>query len=499
MKYVIGLDAGTTCFKVGLYNEKLETVAQASEEYSLYYPGDGLVEYNADQYWQCFCRLIKAVVQKGEIDPSEVCSVAVSSQGETMIFLDENGNSLRNAIVWTDTRANKQKEELYQKYTDTEIFEVTGQREITSAWPAVKWMWLRENEPEIASKTKHVLLLGDYIVYRLTGKFASDKSLSSSTIYMDIRNGTWWDKMLADIGLEEELLPQLYECGTYIAHIQERAANETGLMTIASVCAGALDQAAGMIGSGNITEGIISETTGTCLAVCTNIGSKRVSFEKGKLPIHYGFSKNSYYAIYWSGAAGSILRWAAQNFYSDIKDSTLYKQMDREASNIAPGANGLILMPYLSGMNYPYADEKATGIFFGVNLCHSRAHFVRAILEAVSFLLCQSVDEIRAYGIDVKKIYSLGGGASSELWCKIKADMTGCEIVVPKRDEVTCLGAAILAAVGAGLYSTLEEAVMASSDRQTLYVPQYQKEYSDICNSYKKKADDYYIKNRQVV
>ena len=163
--------------------------------------------------------------------------------------------------------------------------------------------------------------------------------------------------------------------------------------------------------------------------------------------------------------------------------------MDREASNIAPGANGLILMPYLSGMNYPYADEKATGIFFGVNLCHSRAHFVRAILEAVSFLLCQSVDEIRAYGIDVKKIYSLGGGASSELWCKIKADMTGCEIVVPKRDEVTCLGAAILAAVGAGLYSTLEEAVMASSDRQTLYVPQYQKEYSDICNSYKKKAD----------
>ena len=271
-------------------------------------------------------------------------------------------------------------------------------------------------------------------------------------------------------------------------------------MTIASVCAGALDQAAGMIGSGNITEGIISETTGTCLAVCTNIGSKRVPFEKGKLPIHYGFSKNSYYAIYWSGAAGSILRWAAQNFYSDIKDSTLYKQMGRgEASNIAPGANGLILMPYLSGMNYPYADEKATGIFFGVNLCHSRAHFVRAILEAVSFLLCQSVDEIRAYGIDVKKIYSLGGGASSELWCKIKADMTGCEIVVPKRDEVTCLGAAILAAVGAGLYSTLEEAVMASSDRQTLYVPQYQKEYSDICNSYKKKADDYYIKNRQVV
>ena len=309
---------------------------------------------------------------------------------------------------------------------------------------------------------------------------------------LDIYNGIWWIEMLDYIGIKAEQLPELYDSGCKIAGINHVGASKTGLTEAASVISGALDQAAGMLGAGNIYTGIVTETTGTCLAVCVNIGNARIPYNKGLLPIHYGIMPNNYYTIYWSAAAGSIIKWIRDVFYQNENGENIFKIMDAEAENIAPGSDGLILLPYLSGMNYPFSAENAKGVFTGITLAHTRGHFARAALEAVAFLLRQSIDEIIRYGIDVSCIYSLGGGSSSAVWNQIKADVVAKNIITLDTAEVTCRGAAMLAAVGTGMYSSFEDIV-----RKNVKV---KKEFSEInALQYQEKYDEFLKRNANYI
>lgn len=488
MDYIIGVDAGTTCFKARLYDREMRVIAQASQEYELIYTDEGFVEVNPHFYWTLLCRLVRTLIENSGVSPDDITGISVSSQGETLICLDAYGRPLRNAIVWTDARASRQAQRLSQRFTNREIFEVTGQREISASWPATKLLWLRENEPETFDKTAHFLLLGDYLNFRLTGCFATDKSLSSSTLYLDIRSGKWWPSMLSEIGIGEERLPSLYESGVPIGNICRAATEDCGLSTRTMVSSGALDQAAGMLGAGNIMPGMLTETTGTCLAVCANIGTNLPSYDKGLLPVHYGLSPDNYYVIFWSGAAGSIYRWIRDVFYRDAKVANLFAVMDEEASAIPPGCDGLMLMPYLSGMQYPVANENASGEFLGARLYHTRGHFTRSALEAVAFLLRQSIEEINRYGITPECIYSLGGGAQSPVWNQIKADVTGLRVLPLEEKECASRGAAILAAVGAGLYKSFAD-VKPAPHSGVSYLPQRSAEYHNVYASFSKRVD----------
>lgn len=496
MRYVIGLDAGTTCFKAGLYDEKLNTIIIESYEYRLIY-SDNFVEMKPEDFWQIFCRLIKSLLKKSGVTPDDIVGLSICSQGETLIILDNDGEPLRNAIIWTDTRAISQAEKLKEQFPDREIFDITGQREVTAMWPASKLLWIKENEPIIFEKCAHVLLLEDYLIYRLTGLFATDKSISSSTVYLDIYKGVWWDKMLSAIGINESMLPKIYESGTPVGKLSEKGAFECGLSVKTIVSSGALDQASGMLGAGNINAGTITETTGTCLAVCANVGDKRLSFDDGLLPTHYGIIKGTYYTIFWSAAAGSIYRWVRDVFYKKDNSDNLFKLIDEEADSVPPGCEGLMLMPYLSGLNYPFTAENAKGSFEGISLTHRREHFARAVLESIAFLLKQSVDEISNYGIDVKEIFSLGGGSSSKLWNQIKADVTDKTIYVLKDDEVTCKGAAIMAAVGCGIFNEFKNAVKQTVSINKVFSPDETEIYKEIYSEFIKKSEIYYNNIKQ--
>ena len=296
------------------------------------------------------------------------------------------------------------------------------------------------------------------------------------------------------IGISQRKLPELFESGQRIANITPEAASRTGLSINTVVTSGALDQAAGMLGAGNIRQGIITETTGTCLAVCANLGSRFASFEEGLLPIHYGIAPDSYYAIYWSPAAGSIYKWVRDTFYSDLDRKDLYSLMDREAERVTAGCDGLLLLPYLSGMNYPANEELARGVFSGLSLQHTRAYFARAVLESVAFLLRQSIEEVTGYGMEASGIYSLGGGAG-DLWCQIKADVTGKSIHTIDVDEVACHGAAMLAAVGSGLFLSYEEAVSAVREKQ-VYRPVQPALYEGIYLNFLNKNKHYIAEMR---
>lgn len=217
----------------------------------------------------------------------------------------------------------------------------------------------------------------------------------------------------------------------------------------------------------------------------------------GLLPTHYGIIEGTYYTIFWSAAAGSIYRWVRDVFYKNDTSDNLFKSIDEEADSVLPGCNGLMLMPYLSGLNYPFTAENAKGSFEGVSLTHRREHFARAVLESIAFLLKQSVDEISNYGIDVKEIFSLGGGSSSKLWNQIKADVTDKTIYVLKDDEVTCKGAAIMAAVGCGIFSEFKDAVMHTVNINKDFKPDKTKIYKEIYSEFIKKSETYYNNIKQ--
>lgn len=473
MPLLLGLDAGTTSFKAALFDERGRLVARASEEYTLATPGPDLVEFEPEEYWRICCRMTRAVVQKAGGDPRAIAAMAVSSQGETLVCVDARGEAVGNAIVWLDNRSRLEAEILTTELGTQRAYEVTGQPEVVATWPATKIFWLRRNATSHFERTARFLLLEDYLLLRLTGVCAGERSLHSSTMLMDIRTGSAWKEMLDLLEIDETRLPPLYDSGVAVGRVSDQASEQTGLWSGTVVVTGALDQAAGMVGSGNVRKGLVTESTGTCLAVCVNTGDRFATPAGSRIPQHYGVLPGTYYSILWSPTAGIVLKWFRDTFYGREAPRLdgLYDEMIAEAARVPPGSDGLLLLPHLSGSAFPDFNSDARGVWSGIALTHSRGHFVRSILEAVAFLLRQAVDAIEAQGVPVTEIRSIGGGSGSPLWSSIKADVTGKLILPIDNPEPACLGAALLAGVGAGVFPSLERACNSVSVAGNVVLP----------------------------
>jgi len=461
MFYLLGIDAGTTSFKAVLFDEEGKEIAIGTEDYKLLTPSPTMVELEPENYWNTCKKVIRQVLDKSRVNPKDIKALTISSQGETLICLDREGNPLRRAIVWIDNRSDKEAEIIKEEFGIRRIFEITGQPEVVPTWPATKILWIRQNEPSLFKKVHKYLLLEDYLIYKFTGKFVAEKSLLSSTLFFDIREGKWWREMLNFIGISSNLLPEIRESGEIVGRLTDRASSETGLCRDTLVITGALDQAAGAIGAGNIAPGVITETTGGALAICATIDKPVFT---SKIPCHYHAIKGKYYLLAWAQTAGMVLKWFRDNFCqlerenSKMRNLDVYDIMTQEASRIPPGSEGLIMLPHLSGSACPEFNPKAKGVFFGFTLKHTRAHFIRAILESIAFMLNKNIKALEGLGVQVGEIRSLGGGAKSRLWNAIKADVTGRPIITLKTEETACLGAAILAGVGVGMFNSIEEA-----------------------------------------
>lgn len=393
---------------------------------------DDVVEFDGEKYWQ----FIKE--ELGNLSVS-VDALAIDTQCETLILTDDEGNPVRKAIVWLDNRAEKEARIIEEHFGRKKVYEVTGQPEITATWPASKLLWVKRNEPEVWAKTKKVFLLEDYIIYKMTGKFVTEKTLQSSTIYFDINNSCWWEEMLEFIGVSCDMLPELCDSAEYVG-------NYKGI----KVVTGAMDQIAGAIGAGVIKPGIISEMTGTTMVIfspCESVPEYDVS---SIVPCHYNYD-GKYCVLSWSPTAGMSLKW----FRNALCEEFSFAQLDDIAKDVSPGCDGLTFLPYLCGSTMPKYNPKARGSFTGLTPEHTRAHFVRSIMEAMSYMLKSNFDYL---GVDAKEIRAMGGGANSDLWCQMKADVTGKTLMTLKNKETACLGSAILAGVGIGVFKSVEEA-----------------------------------------
>lgn len=457
--YLLGVDVGTTSIKAAVFDEEGRQISSSNVDYTLITQGN-FVEFPAEEYWTLFQKAMKEAI--GDM---HISALSVDTQCETMILADEEGRSLCNAIVWLDNRAMDEAKEIEQAFGVQRIYEITGQPEVAVTWPACKLLWIKENKPEIWAKIKKIFLLEDYLLFKMTGKFVTEKTLQSSSLYFDIRNGTWWDEMLEFIGISEDMLPEIKNIGEQIGHYGETA-----------VVTGAIDQIAASIGAGIIENDIISEMTGTTMVIFVTSDEMPPYNPNSKIPCHYSYD-GKYCLMLWTTTAGMVLKWFKNNFCENFD----FKELDKLAEGIPVGSGGLVMLPHLCGSQMPKYNPEAKGTFHGVTLEHTRNHFVRSILESVACMLKENLDYL---GRDISEIRSMGGGANSDLWNQIKSDMTGKKLVTLKNKETACLGCAILAGVGIGVYSSVKEACERIIKPDKEYIPSgndYTKTYEKYC------------------
>lgn len=463
MKYLLGADIGTTSLKAAVFDENGTLMKTVTKDYTLLVNGD-FVEFPAERYFDLFAEAYEELSRAYPI-----AALAIDTQCETLIVTDGQGKPLRNAIVWLDNRAVAEAEAIQEKFGNQKVYEITGQPEITATWPAAKLLWLNRHEPDVMAKAEKIFLLEDYLLYRLTGEFVTEKTLQSSTIYFDIRKDIWWREMLDFIGIREEQLPRLTDSGTKIGEYRG-----------AAVVTAAMDQVAGAVGAGVVDDTAVSEMTGTTMVVFATSENMPPYDPNSIVPCHKNFD-GGFCLLSWTPTAGIALKW----FKNNLCESFDFKELDAIAEQVKPGSDGLVFLPYLCGSTMPHYDPEAKGAFMGLTMEHTRAHFVRSILESVACMLKENLDYL---GIASKEIRSMGGGASSPLWCRIKADLTGKTIQILENPETACWGSAILAGVGAGIFADAKAVSKQTAKIKKQYAPSgadYTEAYRQFCEAEK--------------
>lgn len=475
MGCIMTIDAGTTSVKTCLFSENISLIAVSSKEYELLTPGKDMVEIEPEIYWDAMKEGIHDVLLKSGKRAEEIMVLTITTQGETMVPVDKEGKPLHNAIVWLDTRAAEESAIIGSLIDTDEFYRNTGLPEISPACPVSKILWFKRNRSELYEKVYKFLLLEDYLLFRLTGEYVTELSLMSSTGYFNINDGKLWRKVLNTIGINGMFFPDILPCGKVIGNVTIQSATELGLSTSTVISTCAMDQISSAIGAGNIYPGIVTETTGTALAIGAT-ADKADYDNAGRVNIYRHYNE-SFLILPYCPTAGIVLKWFKDEFCereikeSDEKGRSVYQLLDEAASNVKPGADGLVLIPHLAGSLSPDINPYARGVFFGIGLETKKPHFIRAILESIGYMLRENLELLEAMGIKVREIRSLGGGSGSKLWNSIKADIIYKHITVMEQPESTSLGAAILGAVSVGLYDSVEEACKLHVRSREIYTP----------------------------
>ncbi len=481
MEYYLSLDVGTTSVKAALFAGAGAgagaLLGMCSKEYRLETPAPDRAELDPEIYWrasvECARGAVANAVRDAGVEPESIRSVGVCSQGETIILLDERGEPVRKAIVWLDMRASKEAKELDSILAGRNP---TGQIELSASWPLSKFLWLTRNEPRSVERTRRLLLVEDYILFRLTGEQVGEYSLYTSSYMLDIRNKRWWDQALAAAGIRTELLSRLVEPGTMVGRLTGPAAAALGVSVECVAVTGAMDQTAAMAGAGSVLPGIATETTGAALVVSGTLGGYPERPVR-TLALQYHAVPDHYLVTGWTPAGGMSLKWMKDELFPELRDAALeagrdpYDLLTQAAGEVPIGCDGLTFLPFMGGPGTMRFDPALRGGFSGLTLSHTRGHLVRAVLEGLALVVELLLGEMEAIGTPYKEIRSLGGGAKSDLWCRIKANVTGRPVRRMSCPEAAALGTAMLQAVAAGEYGNLSEAADEMVESAGLFEP----------------------------
>src|SRR5712671_3554848 len=461
-RYVLGVDVGTGGARALVIDEAGRVVSSATEEHTPFTtPHTGWAEQHPDDWWRATQLAVRKVLTLHGLDSRHISCVGFSGQMHGAVMLDASGDVVRPALIWCDVRTENQCRELTEHLGAEQLIRLTCNPALAN-FTITKLIWTRENEPEHWKRVHSVLLPKDYVRFRLTEEKATDVADASGTLLLNVAQRQWSAEVLQAAEIDRSLLPALYESAEVCGKVSARGAEATGLSSGTPVVAGAGDQAAGAVGMGIVAPGAVSATIGTSGVVFAATDRPALD-SRGRLHTFCHAVPERWHVMGVTQAAGLSLRWFRDRFGTARKngkddDRDPYERLVAEAATAPVGANGLFWAPYLMGERTPHLDPHARGALVGLTASHTRAHVIRAILEGVAFSLRDTFTIFRELGVPVETIRLGGGGARSKLWQQIQADIYGQRVELVEADEGAAYGAALLGGVGAGAWSSVDEA-----------------------------------------
>ena len=452
MKYLIGVDVGTSATKTVLFDEECRPVAEASAEYPMYQPQNGWAEQNPKDWEEAAASTIREVMERSRVNKDDVVGLGLSGQMHGLVMLDKDNEVIRPAIIWCDQRTAAECEEITAKVGKERLIEITANPALTG-FTASKILWVRNHEPKNYAACRHILLPKDYVRFAMTGEYATEVSDASGMQLLDVPHRCWSKEVLAKLDIDEALLPKVYESPEITGHISTEFAQRAGLSEKCVVAGGAGDNAAAAVGTGIVEDGKAFTTIGTSGVVFAHTSEPRID-PKGRVHTFCCAVPGCWHVMGVTQAAGLSLKWFRENMAENMD----YEAINQAIASVPRGSRRLIYLPYLMGERTPHLNPDCRGVFFGLSAMHTKADMLRSVMEGVSFSLLDCWDILREMKIEGKDMMACGGGSKSPLWRQMLANMYGCPVKVGGEGGGATLGAAILGGVAAGLFEDVPSA-----------------------------------------
>ncbi|ADQ45459.1 Xylulokinase [Caldicellulosiruptor kronotskyensis 2002] len=471
---LLGIDIGTSACKLSVFDREGNVIFDTSKPYNIYFPQEGFVEQDPNEWWDAVVNAINEMFAKNNIRPDEIKSIGIAGQSWSCIPVDKNGNVLSNTPIWMDTRSSSILENICDRIDEKYIFEVS-KNPLNPTYSTLKILWFKENKPDVYKNTYKFLQSNSFIVFKLTNSFSQDLSQGYGYHFFNMEKGCYDEKAADMFKIELELLPQIYPCHEVVGYVSKKAASITGLKEGTPVVAGGLDAACCTLGAGVIEVGQTQEQGGQAggMSICLDrpVSNPKLILSYHVVPGRWLFQGGT--------VGGGSLRWFYEQFgYEEAETAkregkSPFTIMDEKAERIPCGSEGLIFLPYMAGERSPIWDRNAKGIFYGVSYKKTKAHFIRSIMEGCAYALRHNLEVAEKNGVKIDRLYAVGGAANSKLWCQIKSDVTGKIIEVPVSDNATTLGAAILAGYGVGMFKDISNTIKEIVKSKAIYLPSF--------------------------
>ena len=456
-QHFLGIDVGTTAVKALVVDETGTVVGEAESPLEVSVPRPGWAEQDPADWWQGVVSAVRAACVQAGV--REVESIGLSGQMHSMALLDDTDSVLRPAILWNDVRTTAQCRFISDRVGESGLRRMVGNPAL-EGFTAPKLLWMRDEEPHLYDQARTLLMPKDYVRLLMTGEKATEPSDAAGTLLFDVRRGCWSEEMVAALQVDPVILPPVLGSSEVTGALTVNAAEALGLVKGIPVVGGGADNAAAAVGSGVVEQGTMQTSIGTSGAVVAPIESPRVDPGMRIHSFNHAIA-GTWYLMGVVLSAGAALDWFRRTLSAPNEPPPSYDELIAEAAGVPPGADGLTFLPYLTGERTPHADSNARGVFSGMHTGHGRGHLVRAVMEGVVFALRDSLELMRPLGVDATESVAVGGGARSEFWRRMQADALGAPVVTVGPQGGAPYGAALLAAVGSGEFTSVSDACRA--------------------------------------
>lgn len=464
MNHYLGIDIGTSGTKTLLIDSSGKVIAEADVEYPLHQPKPGWTEQDPEDWWKATVKTVRAVRKKSGVPAQSVRAIGLSGQMHGSVFLDQQDRVIRNALLWNDQRTAAECDEITRAAGGRkQLIKLVANPALTG-FQAPKILWLRNQERKNFAKLAKVLLPKDEIRRRMIGDYVTEVSDASGTLLLDVVRRRWSKTLLNKLDLDADLLPRVVESEEVTGHLTAEAAKQLGLTTDCKVVGGAGDCAAGAVGNGVVKRGILSTSIGTSGVMFVHSDQPQYD-SAGRLHTFCHAVRGKWHMMGVNLTSGGSLQWWVDSVLqglTGVSGKHRYDAATSEATDVSAGSGGAIFLPYLNGERTPHADPQARGSFVGLNLSHTRGHLTRSVMEGITFALRDSLEIIQSLDVPVRQIRASGGGSKNPFWRQMQADVFGKKITSLEVEQGPAYGVALLAAVGDGVFSNIQEACSAT-------------------------------------